>query len=133
MLPLSDIISENRAVAERAAAVNRVPFTLTSEDLEDARRGVLDHVSIPDLGDYRPDGWDRVDLENWYPGDRPPGVDLNMNAYFVDYSGFGIAGEPALTTAEFFHLARPGYGYAVIESGQFQLYVGVFEKVTDPA
>ena len=66
---------------------------------------------IPNLGTYIPEGWDKV------------------NEYFVDSSGFGTEGEPALTIEQFKSKLIKGRGYAVIEAGQFQVYVGEFEQV----
>jgi hypothetical protein len=38
-------------------------------------------------------------------------------------------GEPALTQGQFIDRMKPGMGYAVIEEGQFQVYVGEFKKL----
>lgn len=65
-------------------------------------------TSIPFLGDYVPNGWAIVD------------------SYFVDSSGFGSPGESALTQEAFFARMKVGRGYAVIEAGEFQVYVGEF-------
>lgn len=130
MMDLQSIVTLNREAAERAAEEDCVPLILTAEDLEAARAGHIDGINIPEMGDYTPDGWTRVDLQEWFPGaEFVHGVDFNMEAFFVDHSGFGSPGEPALTVAEFFAMARPGFGYAVVECGQFQLYMGVFQKV----
>ncbi len=139
MRDLQSIIEVNRADAERAADEDQVPFVLTSEDLDAARCGALDNINIPTLGDYLPDGWRRVDLRDWYSPNCGEGttfmhgVDFNLNAFFVDHSGVGGRGEPALTLVEFFDLARPGFGYASVETGPFQTYVGVFQRVREPA
>ena len=60
---------------------------------------------IPFLGSYVPEGWYIED------------------GLFVDSSGFG---GPALTAAQFLHKLEVGKGYGIIESGEFQVYVGVF-------
>jgi hypothetical protein len=67
-------------------------------------------IGIPSLGDYRPRGWKLV------------------KTLFVDSSGFGAPDEPALTIDQFYSKVKAGFGYAVIEAGQFQVYVGVFER-----
>lgn len=67
---------------------------------------------IPNLGTYIPDGWELVEK------------------YFVDSSGFGQEGEPALTIRQFKSKLIIGRGYAVIEAGQFQVYIGEFEKLS---
>lgn len=51
-----------------------------------------------------------------------------VDEMFVDSSGFGAEDEPALTIKQFYEQVKAGLGYAVIEAGQFQVYVGVFEK-----
>jgi hypothetical protein len=48
--------------------------------------------------------------------------------WFVDSSGFGAPGEPALTVEEFIDRLRPGSAYAIVGVGQFQVYVAEFEK-----
>lgn len=72
---------------------------------------------IPNLGDYEPTTW--WDLEE---------------RLFVDSSGFGLPGEPALTFDQFVRQAqeiveeRGPRGFAIVETGQFQPYVGVFKR-----
>ena len=73
---------------------------------------------IPFLGDYVPPGWEEV------PFDDPAQPRL-----FVDTSGFGGDGEPALTQDQFFKRLEAGYGYAIVEAGQFQAYVARFKRV----
>jgi hypothetical protein len=78
-----------------------------AEDLD----GLETELSIPNLGDYRPKGYEMIDT------------------WFVDKSGFGSASEPAMTIPRMFEKIRengPGFGYGMIEEGQFQCYVGVF-------
>lgn len=64
----------------------------------------------PNFGDYRPDGYKLIDQ------------------LFVDSSGFGSENEPALTAEQFLAEVEQGKGYAIIEQGQFQVWIGVFEK-----
>ena len=70
--------------------------------------GSVNCGQIPDFGDYRPDDYELVD------------------EYFVDHSGFGQPGEPALTITQFQKLVKKDFGYAIIEQGQFQLWIGEF-------
>lgn len=51
-----------------------------------------------------------------------------IKEYFVDNSGFGTEVEPALTASQFLKHVKQGYGYAIIDCGQFQVYVGEFKK-----
>ncbi len=49
-----------------------------------------------------------------------------IDELFVDSSGFGQEGEPAITIKEFYLQIKAGLAYGVIEAGQFQVFVGVF-------
>lgn len=69
-------------------------------------------MEMSNLGDYRPEGWELIDK------------------LFVDSSGLGSAGSPALSAEQFLAKVKEGLGYALIEQGQFQVYVGVFEKTS---
>lgn len=71
-------------------------------------------MEIPSLGSYIPHGWECTD---------------NL---FVDSSGFSEIGEAALTQDQMFDTMRErgvGLGYAVMEAGQFQVYVGIYAQV----
>jgi hypothetical protein len=86
-------------------------------------------VTIPFIGDYLPNGWEFADDD---------GDDLIL---FVDSSGFGSQFEPALTLRQFasraadlvaeYHPRR--VGFAVVEHGQFQCYVGVLVETEGDA
>lgn len=65
----------------------------------------------PNLGNDCPTGWKLIE------------------ELFVDKSGFGAPSESALTADQFLAKVKKHQGYAIIEEGQFQLYIGVFEKV----
>lgn len=65
---------------------------------------------FPNFGNYRPKGWTLVET------------------HFVDSSGFGAEDEPALTPEQFKKRLKVGYGYAIVEAGQFQAIVGEFKK-----
>lgn len=64
----------------------------------------------------------------------PDGWELTEEL-FVDSSGFGSPGEPALTipafTREVERLRKedPGVGFGITDVGQFQVYVGVYHRV----
>lgn len=97
--------------------------------MEAAQAGLFPYVPIhedeiktyppfpfPNLGSHRPKGWKLVE------------------ELFVDSSGWGADNEPALSVtqlrAKLLELQRSDktYGYGVTEAGQFQLYLGVFER-----
>jgi len=113
MMSLSTIRELSRQAASTAAKQHKVPYVVEREDIEDFKLNGRISFRIPNLGDYIPRGWKRTERE----------------PLFVDSSGFGAPGEPALTQEQFINALKPGYGYAVIQAGQFQVYVGEFEKM----
>lgn len=52
-----------------------------------------------------------------------------IDEHFVDSSGFGRKGEPALTPEEFLKKVKKGRYYAITSIGQFQLFVGEYTKL----
>ena len=48
--------------------------------------------------------------------------------YFVDNSGWGREGEPALTGAQFIKKVKKGFYYGITGVGQFQVYISEFKK-----
>jgi hypothetical protein len=74
--------------------------------------GDVDVRKAPFIGDYIPDGWRRTG-----------------NRFFVDNSGFGAPDEPALTFGQFLDRVKAGYGYALVECGQFQIYIDEYVQI----
>jgi hypothetical protein len=111
MMDIGTIREMSRNAAIDAAVRHRKPLIVEAEDIEALKAGK--HLPIPFLGDYVPKGWKRTDRE----------------VMFVDSSGFGATGEPAMTLNSFFDSLIPGKGYATVEQGQFQVYVAEYEKV----
>ena len=140
------------AAAARAARDEVVPLILFDEDssLDDAR-------GAPFLGLYVPEGWRplEVDRDLWayealsdkartgsavYAGHRAEGEDIRL---FADSMGLGDSDEPALTAGELWNnLAsiiqaaehvHAQVGVAVVEAGQFQIYLGLFVEDDCPA
>ena len=68
---------------------------------------------FPNIGSHEPKGWREI------------------NRLFVDSSGFGQPGELALTAGQlaFYVLNHLDNGYAIVQEGQFQVYVAVFERL----
>lgn len=101
-----------REAALKAQKSGLVPFVpLTAEMAEHPE----EFGRVPSFGDYRPTGW-RL-----------------REQLFVDVSGLGEPGEPAMTQEALAaymkaHL-RERLGYGLIEQGQFQGFVGVFEPM----
>ena len=115
MMSLETIRSMSREVAEKAASNKLYPFTVEEEDIRDWKTALVvgksPRLPFPDLGDYRPEGWELVD-------------DL-----LCDSTGMGADNEPALTIRQLLDRLTAGRGYAVVESGQFQVVLGEFKKV----
>jgi hypothetical protein len=112
MMSLAVIRELSRERAVLAAEARLEPFLVEAEDLEDWRRtieaGKQPRLPFPNVGDYRPEGWELKDT------------------LFCDKSGFGAPWEPALTAEQLIERLEVGKGYAIIEEGEFQLYLGEF-------
>lgn len=129
MMDLATIDYLTKQAARRAAKVRKQPQMFDARDLERAAKGDFSGIAgIPNLGSYLPKGWKRVSLKDEegthgvYMGDNS-----GFGAYFVDKSGWGSPGEPAMTVKELARRMKPGLGYAMVEEGQFQVKVGVFK------
>jgi len=115
MMDLRTIRDMADQAARKARRDGREPYGFFDESEVDR----VEHggrAPLPFLGSYVPKGYRLVET------------------YFVDSSGFGSENEPALTQRAFFERVRGHvrdgnpYFYAVTEAGQFQCYVGVFER-----
>jgi len=93
--------------ANRAAAKGVKPLMAWPGDHRPSMR-------IPNIGSHCPKGWELV------------------QEYFVDKSGMGAEDEPALTIDQFLGKVQDNMGYAIVEEGQFQLYVGEFRRNATP-
>jgi hypothetical protein len=117
MMDLQSIEAESRRAAAQACRDHKVPFIVWPGDLDtwkaDLASGKCPRFPFPFLGTYVPKGWKLT------------------TDYFVDSSGFGEAGEPALTIRQFLGRIKTGHGYAITEVGQFQVYIGEFEKTAE--
>ncbi len=96
--------------AEFASAGNRQPFVPDAKGKARAMDGDWTGISIPNFGDYVPDGW-----ELW-------------ETHFVDKTGLDDRG-PAMSIGGLIARMVIGRGYAMIEEGQFQCYVGEFTRI----
>lgn len=115
MLSLSGIRQLSRDAAIRSVRDNRIPFTVEPEDLIDWKRRLEIRtlkLPFPFLDDYVPDGFRRT----------------KRDPLFCDHSGCGTQSEPALTVRALLEALIPGKAYAVIETGQFQLYLAEYER-----
>ncbi len=112
MMGLEEIRRLSILTALRARHHGIRPRVPTAEQREAFARGEFSTFRFPNLGDYVPAGWTLVE------------------SHFVDKLGFGLPGEPAATQSNFAHrlATLPAeHGYAMIEEGQFQCYIGEFK------
>jgi hypothetical protein len=111
MMSLETIRAMSRDAGIEAAESAVTPKFFWDSDIESLKDGDIDGLkAIPNLGDYVPEGFELV--EN----------------HFVDSSGFGAEDEPALTIGQFVDKLGTKNGYAITESGQFQLNIGEFAR-----
>lgn len=103
MYDLATIIAMNKKAGRHAKKNKTVPL-IAKYDKDEAVFG------CPDLGNFVPKGWKEI------------------KRYFVDNSGFGLESEMALTCGQFQDNIKEGKGYAIVGTGQFQVYIGEFEK-----
>lgn len=106
MMSLDQIRAASDTMSRRAARNHTQPKVFDEET------ETSEIFGIPALGYRVPRGW------------------TLLNTYLVDSSGLGSESEPALTHNGFISLIEgaPGYGWGIIEAGQFQVVVGQFEK-----
>jgi hypothetical protein len=106
MLGAAEIKRISQEAAARASKEHLVPYIIWKEDIgmqETCKR-------LPFIGDYVPKGWRLIET------------------HFVDSSGCGTEDEPAETIQHFVDNLVENRGYAVVEAGEFQVYVGEFIK-----
>lgn len=115
MMSLQQIQDLSREKAAEAAERGLEPFIVDEVDIErfkdQLETGQLS-FPFPFIGDYVPDGWE-----------------TDGDPLFVDATGLGSESEPAMTVRAFIHRLRPGIGYAIVEAGQFQVYVQAYVPV----
>lgn len=112
MMGIETIRRVNAERAEAAAAEGLEPFTYASPD------EVEPGFPFPHIGTHLPAGWRLAER------------------HFADALGVGEDDEPALSVRQFVALLRErvaehgtDVGFAVIEAGQFQVWVGEFHRI----
>jgi hypothetical protein len=114
MMSAAAIYQLQAEATAKAARSQKKPYVLWEEDLTVARSDPFAVCQlIPFLGDYCHPNWERV------PDEDP---------FFVDSSGWGSEGEPALTIKEFFSKLKAGDALGIIEAGQFQVYIARYQR-----
>ncbi len=126
MMSLDYINQLNDEAASLAQDEDLQPVEYTGQPVTDIAQ------AMPFIGGHLPTGYERVNLQGEYDADRH-GIYMGdadgAGAYFVDSSGFGAPGEPAMNIVDLGEKLREGYAYALVETGQFQVKVGVFKRV----
>jgi len=100
------------------------PYLFEEED-----RTTFPPFPFPNIGDYRPKGWELID--NFMVDKTGFGMSLSqirdMSARQArKASRLHASDEPALTTEQLIRRLKAGYGYAIIEEGQFKIVLGEF-------
>jgi hypothetical protein len=114
MMSAAAIYQLQAEATAKAARANKKPYVLWPEDLAVAKTDPAAVCQlIPFLGEFVHPNWERV------PDEDP---------FFVDSSGFGQEGEPALTIREFFSKLRAGDALGIVEAGQFQVYIARYQR-----
>jgi hypothetical protein len=113
MMSVDTIAYMSNQVAKKAASHGLVPYQ-PADAGEPLRWGK--HVPIPNIGSYRPSGWQL------------------MEDHMVDAMGGDDAGGSAMTLSAFKSWVQdtvvkdPTAGFAIIEEGEFQVVVGYFTQ-----
>jgi hypothetical protein len=121
MFSLDTIISIQNNATKKAARAKKFPYAPTASELSSKSDLQKALHTIPFVGEYVHPRWVRATDEE---GD--------YIEWFVDSSGWGLPGEPALTLEQFtekvqaFCNEHPGAGFGVVQAGQFQVYVAPF-------
>ena len=114
MLSAQTLHDINTTIAVKAAQKGLTPYV--PWNLEEVQEHGVDFLRfIPNIGYLELPDWDLVE------------------SHLCDKSGLGREDEPALTVGQTLELieewtAKGSYGYAIIEEGQFQVVLGIFEK-----
>lgn len=115
MMSIEDIRAFSDEAAKAAAKARKTPY-VPFDEAEIESGDFLEEQRIPFIGGYEPKGWKLVE------------------ELFTDITGCGAESEPALTLRALkakmieYQRMEGDYGYAAIEVGPFQAYIGVFKK-----
>ena len=140
MYDIETIKQMNQDAGQNAIDQGLEPLKFNSVDMNNLKGGDITPIrSIPDLGDCVPNGWSRFNLGKIkdkftysykiYKDDAQ-----GQGAFFVD-QGFGSENEPAMTIPQFIKSLSEIWninkrlGFGIVETGQFQVKIGVFEKM----
>lgn len=107
MLGLQEIKALNEEKMRQAAEEKKEPYFVEEGE------AIIVPFPFPNIGYFKPKNWKQIEI------------------FFVDKTGLGQRGEPALTVEQFIEKIEPGFGYAIVEEGEFQVNVGKFKKVLE--
>ena len=132
MMDIDTIVALNKEAGNKAKKYGIKPTTFKQKKLDR-----FDLMEIEYLGNYVPKGWKRLDVNKYVMKWELPYSHkiLDKGGVFVDSSGFGQPGEPALTIQQLISLMakllsnKPTLGFGIVSTGQFQITIGVFENV----
>jgi len=138
MMDLETIKDLNKKAGRNAKKKKIMPLVFDAIEMHQLNKGDITPIrSMPDLGDSIPEGWNRFNLSKIkkdFTYDYKIYSDDNKGAgaFFVD-QGMGSDNEPAMTVPQFIKSLSELWnkndklGYAIVETGQFQVKIGVFE------
>ena len=143
MMDLDTIKHLNKKAGRNAKENKIMPLVFNSVDMDHLNNGnIIPIRSMPDLGNSIPKGWNRFNLgkiKKDFTYDYKIYSDDNKGAgaFFVD-QGMGSDNEPAMTVPQFIKSLSELWnknkklGYAIVETGQFQVKIGVFQTALIP-
>jgi hypothetical protein len=112
MMSLEAIYYLAEEQAQKAAAENRVPFVPWNQDEITS----WPPFPFPNIGNYRPEGWELLES-------------VRVNKLGDDDGrSYGVDGLKRWCSGTVSANQGKSVGFAIIEEGQFQLYVGAFIK-----
>lgn len=119
MWGLETIRRMNAEAGTAARGKRKLPRVFRSmEDIKGAFTG--ETKGLVSLGDYVPLGWELLDI--------PAPLFVRKTGGEENDGGSAMSHGRFKTRLEELFAEHPDYGYAVIEQGPFQFYVGVFKK-----
>jgi len=140
MMDLETIKDLNKKAGRNAKKKKIMPLVFDSIEMHQLNKGDITPIrSMPDLGDSIPKGWNRFNLgkikkDFTYHYKIYSDDNKGAGAFFVD-QGMGSDNEPAMTVPQFIKSLSELWnknkklGYGIVETGQFQVKIGVFKLV----
>ena len=143
MMDLDTIKHLNKKAGRNAKKKKIMPLVFNSVDMDKLKHNDIEPIrNMPDLGNSIPKGWNRFNLgkikKDFTYDYKIYCDDANgSGAFFVD-QGMGSDNEPAMTVPQFIKSLSELWnknkklGYGIVETGQFQVKIGVFQTALIP-